>query len=230
MQRGDVGTLGSWGKEEWIKKLVQRSREGLEKISDQVELLLFECGKGITMEMGVQYNMQFSARLGSGLHGTICDFVTLLKDSDENIQSCGLSALEKLSEQGAVGEFPTATANAILDLVALLKDSDRYGQSSRVLALAKFSEQGADSDEDVRSGGVLALGKFSEHSTVGDDWIGIQLTFDTAKFRKAIAGAIPDIVALLKQSDEDVRSYVYPPPQARPRSHMALKGMSSPFK
>ncbi|KAF8523870.1 hypothetical protein BU17DRAFT_63521 [Hysterangium stoloniferum] len=204
---------GTLGKEEWIKKLAQCSREGLEKISDQVELLLFECGKGITMEMGMQYNMQFLARLGSRLHGTISDFVTLLKDSDKNIQSCRLSALAKLSEQGAVGEFPTATANAILDLVALLKDSDRYGRSSRVLALAKFSEQGAvgdngigiqlrfddrrilnghcgchsrhcclleDSDEDVRSGGVLALGKFSEQGAVGDNWIGIQLTFDNS--------------------------------------------------
>ncbi|KAF8521982.1 hypothetical protein BU17DRAFT_64701 [Hysterangium stoloniferum] len=136
------------------------------------------------MEMGVQYNMQFLARLGSRLHSTISDFVTLLKDSDENIQSCRLSALAKLSEQGAVGEFPMATANAILDLVALLKDSERYSRSSRVLALAKFSEQGA----------------------VGDNGIGIQLRFDDRRILNGHCGCHSRHCCLLEDSDEDVRS------------------------
>ncbi|KAF8522472.1 hypothetical protein BU17DRAFT_64395 [Hysterangium stoloniferum] len=96
--------LAHWdhgGKEERIKKLAQRSREGSEKISDQVELLLFECGE-----------------FPMAIANAILDLVALLKDSDGYGQSSRVLALAKFSEQGVSALVKFSEQGAIPDIVA----------------------------------------------------------------------------------------------------------------
>ncbi|KAF8488790.1 hypothetical protein BU17DRAFT_104315 [Hysterangium stoloniferum] len=86
----------------------------------------------------------------------------------------------------AVLAFRAAIAPAIPDIIALLDDSDHCVRSSIVSALAKFSEQAL---------GMPFLA-----------FIGLGKHFTPAKLPAPVALAIPDIIALFKETDDFIPS------------------------
>jgi HEAT repeat protein len=159
-------------------------------------LKLSEQGKNIEYS-GLALLMSTIAEFQEFIRPAIPQIIALLSDSNSYVSSVGANTLLKLSEQGknikysslallmsTVAEFQESIGSAIPQIITFLSDSNSHICSAGAVALSKLSEQG----KNIKYSG-LAL-----------------LMSSVAKFQVSIVPAIPQIIALLSNSDRGVRS------------------------
>jgi HEAT repeat protein len=157
-------------------------------------LKLSEQGKNIKYS-GLALLMSSVAEFQESIGSTIPQIIAFLSDSDSYVRLAGANILLKLSEQGK---------NINYSGLALLMSTVAVFQESIGSAIPQIIAFLGDSNSDVRLAGANALSKVSDQGK-NIKYSGLALLMSTiAKFQESIVSAIPQIIALLSDSDLDV--------------------------
>src|SRR5271155_3130903 len=211
---------------------------------------LSDCSKRLYLS-ALSLLIYFIAGFQPLIMNAIPEIITLLKDSDSDVQIAAANTLSKLSDHSKrlylsglslliyfIAGFQPLIMTAIPEIITLLKDSDSDVQIAAANTLSKLSDHSKrlylsglslliyfiagfqplimtaipeiitllkDSDSDVQIAAANTLSKLSDHSKrLYLSGLSLLIYF-IAGFQPLIMTAIPEIITLLKDSDSDVQ-------------------------